>query len=133
VVAAGESWGTRLKALRQKRGWTQLQLARKAGVARNTVARLEIGNRRASGALLDRLAMALEVPVTELLPAESIGRRLHELASGAVLTRGDLESLEESLSTIIAVLARLPLTARGKHLRKRLAAVVTALGDERFT
>jgi len=105
-------------------------LARKAGVARNTITRLEIGNRRPSGALLDRLAKALEVPVTELLPAESVGRTLQELASGAALSRTDRESLEKSVSTIIAVLARVPLTRRGQRLRKRLMAVVSLLDKE---
>ncbi len=59
--------GMRLQRLRKNRGWTQQVLADKVGVSRVTVARIEIGNRRPSLELLERLAKALRVKVGELL------------------------------------------------------------------
>lgn len=46
---------------------TQAGLAKKVGVHEITISRLERGERQPSMALLQRLAKALGVPVTELL------------------------------------------------------------------
>jgi transcriptional regulator with XRE-family HTH domain len=50
-----------------RRGWSQQALADRVGVARNTIARLETGNRRPSFAMLERLARAFGVSLAELL------------------------------------------------------------------
>ncbi len=57
----------RLKQLREKQGWTQETLAKKVGVARVTIARIEIGNRRPSLDLLERLAKALRGKIADFL------------------------------------------------------------------
>lgn len=60
--------GETIKRLRKQRGWTQPVLARKAGLAEVTVARLECGmrtNLRVS--TLRQLAKALGVPIVKLL------------------------------------------------------------------
>jgi len=57
----------RLKQLREKRRWTQETLAKKVGVARVTIARIEIGNRRPSLDLLERLAKALRGKIADFL------------------------------------------------------------------
>lgn len=62
-----ERRGDRIKALREKRGWTQQQLADRIGVARVTVARVERALARPSLDLLERLARALRVKLTDLL------------------------------------------------------------------
>jgi transcriptional regulator with XRE-family HTH domain len=41
--------GARLRAFRRSQGWTQAELASHLGVAPNTVARLERGERRITG------------------------------------------------------------------------------------
>jgi len=57
-----------IKALRQQRGWTQRELARRVHVTDEYVGMLETGKRKnPSLALLKRLAKALGVPVAELL------------------------------------------------------------------
>ena len=56
-----------LKALRERRGLTQAQLAELVGVTRVTVARLEVGMRQPGIDLLEALAKALRVKVTDLL------------------------------------------------------------------
>lgn len=57
----------RLRQFREKRGWTQETLAKKVGVARVTIARIEIGNRRPSLDLLERLARALRGKIADFL------------------------------------------------------------------
>lgn len=62
-----ERWSSAtLKRLREERGWTQQALADKAGVARNTIARLETGTRRPSVVMLAQLARAFRVSVADL-------------------------------------------------------------------
>jgi transcriptional regulator with XRE-family HTH domain len=46
---------------------TQAELAARVGVAKNTVTRIEIGNRRPSFDLLERLAKTLKVSLAELV------------------------------------------------------------------
>jgi transcriptional regulator with XRE-family HTH domain len=62
----------RIKRLRQAKGWTQAELAKKLGVSRVHVANLEspddaAHHRQPSLGLLEKLAKALGVPVTALL------------------------------------------------------------------
>lgn len=52
--------GERIRAERQRRGWAQEDLARRAGVSRTTVSELEGGHSRATTRLLD-IAKALNV------------------------------------------------------------------------
>jgi len=61
--------GMKVKRLRAARGWTQAELAKRAKVARVSIARLETSpkSRRPELRTIERLAKALGVPVTELL------------------------------------------------------------------
>jgi transcriptional regulator with XRE-family HTH domain len=62
---------TRLRALREERGWSQLRLADEAGVRQATISLLESGKvRRLDTDVLDRLAAALRVTPLELLANE---------------------------------------------------------------
>jgi putative transcriptional regulator len=74
--------------VRRSRGLTQEQLARQAGVSRQTIAEIEGGDYNPSTVLALRLAALLEVPVEELfqLPeAEHAGLvALREAAGGGV-------------------------------------------------
>ena len=57
-----------MKTLREQRGWSMAQLAKKADVTDAYIAQLETGIRRnPSLQVLKRLARAFGVPVTELL------------------------------------------------------------------
>lgn len=57
-----------LRRLRQRKGFTQDQLARRAKVDRGYLAQLETGHKvNPSLPVLRRLARAIGVPVTELL------------------------------------------------------------------
>lgn len=66
-VNASFRLAARLKVLRQGRGFTQKILAAKAGLSREYVVRLEAGRYSPTLHVLERIAAALEVPVTELL------------------------------------------------------------------
>jgi len=56
-----------LREARERRKLTQEAVAKKVGVHRVTIARLESGERRPSMDLLQRLAKALKVKVGDLL------------------------------------------------------------------
>lgn len=58
---------SKLEHLRAQRGMTQSALAVKAGVARETVRRIESGTVGCRLTTLYRIARALDVPVEELL------------------------------------------------------------------
>jgi transcriptional regulator with XRE-family HTH domain len=57
----------RLKQLREAKGWTQEQLAAKAGYSRAYIARLEIGRHDPPLSALEKLAKALKVKVGKLV------------------------------------------------------------------
>ena len=59
--------GTRIKGLREAAGMSQATLATKAKLAREHVNRLEAGLHAPNLLVLQRLAKALGVPLTELL------------------------------------------------------------------
>lgn len=62
--------GTYIKEERMKRGWTQVELAERAGVPKQTVNRLETGTTKLPGALIRRqLAEALGVRHVDMLIA----------------------------------------------------------------
>jgi transcriptional regulator with XRE-family HTH domain len=59
--------GRRIRLLREKRGWTQQQLADMTGIGRVHVSELENGKREAGLRMLERLAESFETTVSELL------------------------------------------------------------------
>jgi transcriptional regulator with XRE-family HTH domain len=62
-----ERFAMRLRTLRLKKGLTQDALAKKIGVSRGYLARLEMGRHDPPLSRLRTLAKALGVPVAELL------------------------------------------------------------------
>jgi transcriptional regulator with XRE-family HTH domain len=64
-----------VKRLRERRGWTQEQLAERVGVHRVTIARLETGALRPGVDLLESLATALGVIAGDLLRGHNTGGR----------------------------------------------------------
>ena len=59
--------GKRIKALRKKHGLTQEKLAEQLGIAVNTVARIEIGNRGISIDLAIELAVRFDTTLDYIL------------------------------------------------------------------
>jgi len=62
----------RLKGLRTTRGWTLEQLAGSSGVSRAMISKIERRETSATAALLSRLCVALEVPVSHLLAPSAV-------------------------------------------------------------
>ena len=62
------SLGARVKRIREARGLTQAELAKKARMTQGFISQVESGVRKSPGVLhFQRLAKALKVPVGELL------------------------------------------------------------------
>jgi ribosome-binding protein aMBF1 (putative translation factor) len=62
--------GTEVRALREKRGWSQTQLAERAGMTQSAMARFEAGGTVPTLPILERIAAALEMRLSiELTPA----------------------------------------------------------------
>jgi transcriptional regulator with XRE-family HTH domain len=57
----------RIQHLRKRRGWTQAQLAKEAGLSRGYLARLETARQDPTLTTLEALAKALRVKVSRLL------------------------------------------------------------------
>jgi transcriptional regulator with XRE-family HTH domain len=68
-------WGQRLKDMRDVRGWSQRELAGNVSTSRNTVNRWEIGDRRPSMKMVERLARAFNISMWELLPVRTHAAR----------------------------------------------------------
>ena len=62
------TWGTGVRALRNIKGLTQVQLAAKAGVSQSKISELESGSRRISDAVRVRIAAALDAQPHLLFP-----------------------------------------------------------------
>jgi transcriptional regulator with XRE-family HTH domain len=59
--------GIKLRRLRMKKGLSQYALAKEADVSREYIRKLETGESDPTVGMLQRLADALDVPVTDLL------------------------------------------------------------------
>lgn len=91
-------FAVQLRLLRLKRGLSQAEVAAKSGVHVTYLSRLERGEASPGLDLMDRVAVALEVPVTELIPAretdplallqDQARRRLE-----SIIRHGDVSSL----------------------------------------
>jgi len=64
TIAVGE----RLRAMRERRGMPISTLAKRAGMSRTTIYQIEGGHSAPRLDILNRLAVALEVSVLELIP-----------------------------------------------------------------
>jgi transcriptional regulator with XRE-family HTH domain len=64
-----EQIAARLKHMRSARNWTLDQLAQASGVSRGMISKIERRETSATAALLSRLAVALDIPLSDLLAA----------------------------------------------------------------
>ncbi|WP_053958293.1 helix-turn-helix transcriptional regulator [Sulfobacillus thermosulfidooxidans] len=67
-----------LREIRRRRRMTQTQLAECIGVTQSHIAQIERGKRRGSIAVLQKLAVALNVSLTDLLPPECANPKIPE-------------------------------------------------------
>lgn len=71
ITIDGARLGARLRELRREAGLTQAELARRTGIHRPNIARVEAGRHTPSLETLARLASAIGVPTTRVLSDES--------------------------------------------------------------
>ena len=78
-AGASEHLARNLVSLRGARGLSQVDLGKKAGLPRSTIANLESGDANPSLAVLVKVARALDAPIDELLaaPREKVRRYAH--------------------------------------------------------
>lgn len=62
-----------MRRLRQSKGWSQEEFAHQAGLHRTYISDLERGARNPTITVVDKLAVALGVPVGALLDAQDSG------------------------------------------------------------
>lgn len=73
AAAIAYELGRTVRALREKRGWSQAQLAADAGMTQSAVARFEAGGTVPSLPVLDRLAGALDAElIVRVTPREHV-------------------------------------------------------------
>jgi len=65
-----EKWGRRIRAFRKLKGYTQESFAKKLGVSVSVLGEIERGNRVPSDDLVETVAQALKITVTDLMPQE---------------------------------------------------------------
>ena len=97
--------GEHIRDLRWDAHLKQVELARRAGIAQNTLSQIELGNTVPSVATLEKIAHGLGVDLSELLkepapkgnaPQES-GRFIHRTVSDAVAVRDAVNAILEHL------------------------------------
>lgn len=72
--AIGQAFGLHLRQLRERRGWSQQELADVADITKKTVYRIETAQTSPTLDVLTCLAEGLEIPLSELMrfPAPSL-------------------------------------------------------------
>lgn len=115
-AAIVEAFAARLKDLRTSRGMTQKNLADKAGVTLTYISKLEAGGAAPGLDLMERLARALDLDLTELLPkvisSESESRRRNVLKRFEALVANSGDETLGMLGVLIATLADSPGSRR---------------------
>lgn len=92
-----DDFGARMRSLREARGLTRTDLARKSGVAKDTIRSIETGRTRTNIVTAEALAEGLAMPLSALfgdpMPMRITGKTDEILRKLAELRR-DLEELE---------------------------------------
>lgn len=101
-----------IAALRHKRGWSLNDLARAAGTTKAQIQKLERGERRLSLEWLERIARALGVKVSELLPESEVACRHSEaerevLAALSLVNRDQQVLIAQLIKDLVTVTLKL--------------------------
>ncbi len=98
--------GARIKAVRKQRGWSQEQLAERAGISTQYVSNIERGKENPTLDLLLRVAQALKVSPAEIfdLEARGLDRKTLQAEIRKVIETQDIERLRIALKVLRAIL-----------------------------
>jgi len=109
--------GAKIRELREERKLTQEDLARRSGVARNTISRFETSARVPSIDMLEKLAAALGVGPSELLTGASLSPAEER---SVLYLRGFLRQVRDKSRTARFALENTPdFTAPPEHIDAR--------------
>lgn len=97
-----------IRSARERRGWTQEQLAVHADVSRSTIQNLENGRRSPHRGSLNRIADALGVTVDALKAHTGGGRVDAQEVRDALEAAMKIEDPEEMRAALLELLARMP-------------------------
>src|SRR5215469_744240 len=106
----------RIAALRHERGLSLAELAERAGTTKAQIQKLEHGHRRLSLGWMERIARALDVKLSDLLPADQIACQHTEVETALL---GILAQLpEEDRIILVRIAEELLGTSRKRGRRK---------------
>ncbi|MFG3596339.1 helix-turn-helix domain-containing protein [Bradyrhizobium sp. RDI18] len=111
---SSESFADHLRAWRERRGLSQLALAGQAGISQRHISFLELGRSRPSREMVDRLAIALGVPLrqhNELLLAAGFAPEWHERD----LAAPDMSAVTSALDYILKQQEPYPAVVVDRH------------------
>lgn len=107
-----KGWGDRLRTLRLERGWTQNHLAEMLGVSRNSVNRWEMGDRRPSMKMLEKLSRIFKVTIHSLLHDKLVAVKRLTFDAGQAFPLGQPYA--------VPVIGLMMATDDARHLQKLL-------------
>ena len=113
--AAPLDLGARVRELRKAQNWTLEQAARRAGLARSTLSKIENGQMSPTYDALKKLAVGLEITVPQLFTppqAEKINGRLAVTKSGQGAAHATVTYEHELLADVLTKKRMLPYRAR---------------------
>ena len=115
--------GQRILLARERRGWTQVELAKRAGLASPTISKIESGaTPTPSASVISKIAGAFGVTVSELIePAPELPPDVLENLTR--LTGQDRQLLNEAVSAILAF----PPDQRAEAIRFTVLSLQTML------
>ena len=129
-MSDGTGVGDRMREIRKRRGMTQRDLARHAGVSVSLVRKVEQGDHGRVGAVaLRKLAVALDVPVTALLRPAASKSRPGQRRSGSRSPQRSASRQPTRAASRTAVASALPSATRLYHANRYddLAALLPGL------
>jgi transcriptional regulator with XRE-family HTH domain len=88
-----------VRDIRLKRGLSQADLGRRAGITEYTISEIEAGKRTPRPSTLRKLAKGLDVDVATFTPGQSgLAQALETMRQGAALTLETIEDAEDALA-----------------------------------
>ena len=88
-----------VRDIRLKRGLSQADLGRRAGITEYTISEIEAGKRTPRPSTLRKLAKGLDVDVATFTPGQSgLAQALETMRQGAALTLSTIEDAEDALA-----------------------------------
>lgn len=122
-------WESPLKLWREKRGLSQRDLARAAGVSPSYLAEIETGRKPGSAEALLNLAHALEVPMERLLSSNRLQMAFQHLQECVESAGSEAELVAEGKRVVGALKAHGLRGSDVSELRDRLRALATDYGN----